>query len=254
MKNIKTYIDESIFGGDAAEDIVKNVNDMLAIKNPPKTIRELLNYYCVWAGVLQSAIDLSFLNYISRKSTNSSLITNKEEIIKLPKTVLEIFKFNLPNQSIQIDAKGIDTISEESYTLESIPMTGWEQHWEDFFTPGQQPSSSDIDKIIEYIIQSILSVKQPDPGCVCGLIFDRSKLDFSHQSSLKWLIWGLYNCALRPSADKLHGDRSWKMNVRKECRQYFDNILNILSAEGTDQMDWFVKELKSRKRGISNIC
>lgn len=248
MKNIKDYIDESIFGGDAAEDVVKNVNDMLAIKNPPKTIRELLNYYCVWAGILQSAIDLSFLNYISRESTNLSLVANKEEIIKLPKTVLEIFKSNLPNQSIQIDAKNIDTIREESYTLESIPMTGWEQHWEDFFTPGQQPSSSDIDKTIEYILQSILSVKQPNPDCICNLIFDSSNLDSRHQSFLKWIIWGLFNCALRPSADKLHGDRSWKMNVRKECRQYFNNILDILSADGTDPMDWFVKELKSRKR------
>lgn len=250
MKGVKEYIDESIFGGDAAEDIVKNVNDMLAIKNPPKTTRELLNYYCVWAGILFSAINISFLNYISRKSTNSSLVANKEEIIKIPKTVLEIFKSNLPNQSIQIDTKDIHTISEESYTLDSIPMTGWEQHWGDLFTPGQQISNSDIDKTIDYILESIFYMKQPELTCICGLMFDRSKLDSRHYSPLLLIVMGLFNCAMRPSADKLHGDRSWKMNVRKECRQYFDNILNILSANGTDQMDWFVKELKSRKRGI----
>lgn len=86
MKNIKTYVDESIFAGDDIEDKIKDINASLTLPRP-KTPVEYLNYMCAWNKILAELYESSY-------DDTGGLIKRPGEFLSY---VFRLYFTNLPN-------------------------------------------------------------------------------------------------------------------------------------------------------------
>ena len=85
MKNIKTYINESLFTGDI-DDKIKDLNASLTLPQP-KTPVEYLNYMCAWNKILAGIYDMAYDN-------TGGLIKHSGEFLSY---VFRLYFANLPN-------------------------------------------------------------------------------------------------------------------------------------------------------------
>ena len=92
MKNIKTYVDESIFAGDI-EDKIKDINASLTLPQP-KTPVEYLNYMGAW----MIWIDQIYNSVLMTRSLD------KKDANDLLEYLFNLYAENLPNYHIDLNA------------------------------------------------------------------------------------------------------------------------------------------------------
>lgn len=61
MKEIKSYIDESLFGGTSTDDRVESINASLKLKSPKNEL-DYLNYMCAWMQVFDALMGSESFN------------------------------------------------------------------------------------------------------------------------------------------------------------------------------------------------
>ena len=93
MKNIKTYINESLFTGDI-DDKIKDINASLTLPQP-KTQIEYLNYMCAWNKILAELYESSY-------DDTGGLIKHAGEFLAY---VFRLYFANLPNFHLEVPSE-----------------------------------------------------------------------------------------------------------------------------------------------------
>jgi hypothetical protein len=226
--DIQTYIEESLFSGQSAEDIAHNIERKLIIQPPKETVEDYLAWECVWIRLTHCIYSYNvFRNPIKSKS-----YFDVPENVDLVKLFIDLFVANYKGLRLELSDQNIKTISKESYVLNAMPMLGYDEKWDGMFELKRGESQQSIEKKLK---DKIIKVKvSPAEDGRPRYIFDN--IDFCHialnQTQLTdvfEILKGRSNCLL---INKLNGTRSWKMAIRKAYRTQLENVLKTLKANG----------------------
>lgn len=93
MKNIKTYVDESLFTGDI-DDKIKDINASMELPRP-KTPVEYLNYMCAWNKILAELYDMTY-------DDTGGLIKHSGEFLSY---IFRLYFANLPKFHLEVPSE-----------------------------------------------------------------------------------------------------------------------------------------------------
>jgi hypothetical protein len=93
MKNIKTYVDESLFAGDI-EDKIKDLNASLTLPQPKNPV-EYLNYMCAWNKILAELYDMTY-------DDTGGLIKHSGEFLSY---IFRLYFANLPKFHLEVPSE-----------------------------------------------------------------------------------------------------------------------------------------------------
>lgn len=228
MKDIKTYVDESLFSGQSAEDIVHNIEKKLIIQPPKETVEDYLAWECVWIRLARCIYSYNvFRNPIKSKS-----YFDVPENVDLVKLFIDLFAANYKGLRLELSNQNIKTISKESYVLDAMPMLGYDEKWDRMFKLEQGESQQSIEKKLkDKFTKAKVSPAEDgrsrymfDDFNFCHIIINQNQ-----PTEVFKILQGRANSLLM---NKLNGTRSWKMAIRKAYETQLENVLKTLEANG----------------------
>ena len=228
MIDIQTYIEESLFSGQSAEDIAHNMERKLIIQPPKETVEDYLAWECVW---IRLAYCISLYNTIKNPSHVRAYIDVPENV-DLMRLFVDLFVANYKGLRLELSEQNLETICKESYVVDSIPLSGYDEKWDGLFELKQGESQQSIQKKLENIFNNEAPPAADgrrrymfNPTEFCEIIIRQNQ-----SSDFLKVLNGRANCLLRLS--KLNGSRPWKMAVRKAYKTQLENIKKVLLENG----------------------
>lgn len=124
MNTLQHHINEALFGKEEFSP-GKTVDRMFSLTKPKDEV-DYLNYLCAWYRILATMFYAPTTCYWFLGQ-----YANKETYVEYGKTLLELYRLNLPDFHIETTDKEYKDINYEAYNIESITMTGYEEKWDD---------------------------------------------------------------------------------------------------------------------------
>lgn len=227
MIDIQTYIEESLFSGQSAEDIAHNMERKLIIQPPKETVEDYLAWECVW---IRLAYCINMYNSIKNPS-NARAYIDVPENVDMMRLFVDLFVANYKGLSLELSKQNLETICKESYVVDSIPLSGYDEKWDGLFELKQGESQQSIQKKLENIFNNEAPAADGrrrymfNPTEFCEIIIRQNQ-----SSDFFKVLNGRASCILR--LNKLSGSRPWKMAIRKAYKTQLGNVLKTLEANG----------------------
>ena len=228
MIDIQTYIEESLFSGQSAEDIAHNMERKLIIQSPKETVEDYLAWECVW---IRLAYCINMYNSVKNPAHARQYI-DVPESVDLMRLFVDLFVANYKGLRLELSKQNLETICRESYVVDSIPLSGYDEKWDELFELKQGESQRSIQKKLEDIFNNEAPPATDgrrrymfNPTEFCEIIIRQNQ-----SSDFLKVLNGRASCLLR--LNKLYGSRPWKMAVRKAYKTQLENIKKVLLENG----------------------